>query len=178
MRFCVPLPASAAEAAVIGGKARSMAGLAAAGLAVYALFGKGGFDWALFQASFARLDWVWIAVGAIFALVTYFGRALRWAYFLKHLRPKPDLWGLFKATAIGFTALVLVGRPGELVRPYLIAKSENLPLSTQLAAWALREPGAERGTRPATILPSLHAGNGRRHRRGGRGTWRFRRDAA
>src|SRR5205823_6591158 len=29
------------------------------------------------------------------------------------------------------------GRPGELIRPYLIARRENLSFSSQLAAWAV-----------------------------------------
>ena len=38
---------------------------------------------------------------------------------------------------IGFTAITLFGRPGEFVRPYLIAVKENVPLTSQLAAWVL-----------------------------------------
>ena len=38
---------------------------------------------------------------------------------------------------IGFTAITLLGRPGELVRPYLIATRERVPLSSQLAALML-----------------------------------------
>ena len=56
---------------------------------------------------------------------------------IRHLKPRPSLWGLFSATAIGFTAVVLLGRPGELVRPYLIATKERLTFSSQLAAWLL-----------------------------------------
>jgi uncharacterized protein (TIRG00374 family) len=33
--------------------------------------------------------------------------------------------------------MVLIGRPGEIVRPYLIAKKEEVPFSSQLAAWLL-----------------------------------------
>ncbi len=38
---------------------------------------------------------------------------------------------------IGFTGLALLGRPGELIRPYLIAKQEKLPFSSQIAVWAV-----------------------------------------
>jgi hypothetical protein len=47
------------------------------------------------------------------------------------------MWGLFSATAIGFAAIVVLGRPGELVRPYMISIKEKVPFSSQLAAWLL-----------------------------------------
>src|SRR4029079_7463303 len=40
-------------------------------------------------------------------------------------------------TIVGFTGLALLGRPGELIRPYLIARREKLTLSSQLAVWAV-----------------------------------------
>jgi hypothetical protein len=40
---------------------------------------------------------------------------------------------LLSATVIGFTAITLFGRAGELVRPYLIARKEGVSLSSQLA---------------------------------------------
>jgi uncharacterized protein (TIRG00374 family) len=44
---------------------------------------------------------------------------------------------LFSATVVGFTALTLFGRPGEFVRPYLIARKEQVPVTSQFAAWVL-----------------------------------------
>lgn len=70
-------------------------------------------------------------------LASYYGRALRWAVFLKPLKKKPSVWNLLSATVIGFTAITLFGRPGELVRPYLIARKEQVPLSSQLATLLL-----------------------------------------
>ncbi len=70
-------------------------------------------------------------------LATYAGRALRWEVMIRPLRKDASLWGIFTATAIGFTAVVLFGRAGEAVRPYLIAKKENVTFSSQIAAWVL-----------------------------------------
>ncbi len=95
------------------------------------------FEWRAFASSFLHLDWRWIAVALLLSWATCYGRALRWAVMLRPLRPDPNVWGIFKATAIGFTAVVLLGRPGEFVRPYLIALKEKVPLSSQLAAWVL-----------------------------------------
>jgi uncharacterized protein (TIRG00374 family) len=44
---------------------------------------------------------------------------------------------MMSATVIGFSAITLFGRPGEFVRPYLIAVKEKVPMSSQLAAWFL-----------------------------------------
>jgi len=98
---------------------------------------KRGFHWKVFVNTLAALDWVWLLAAAAFAFATYFVRAVRWAVLLKPLRPQPRFWNLFAATAIGFAAVTLFGRPGEFVRPYLIALKERVPFSSQLAAWGL-----------------------------------------
>jgi glycosyltransferase 2 family protein len=75
-----------------------------------------------------------IAIGLIY--LTYWLRAVRWKLFLKpvcnaHLR------SLTPTQYIGFTGLAILGRPGELIRPYLIARKEGLTFSSQLAVWAV-----------------------------------------
>jgi hypothetical protein len=44
---------------------------------------------------------------------------------------------LLSATVIGFTAITLFGRPCEFVRPYLIARKEQVTVTSQFAAWVL-----------------------------------------
>ncbi len=96
---------------------------------------KSGFSWADFAASFSHVDWSWLALAFALVLATYVGRALRWEVMLRPLRKDASLWRIFTATAIGFTAVVLFGRAGEPVRPYLIAKKEGVSFSSQIAAW-------------------------------------------
>lgn len=95
------------------------------------------FDPELFFATFRRADLTWLAISLALMLVSYYGRVVRWAVMLEPLRPHPSHWNLFTATAIGFSAVILLGRAGELVRPYLISVKEKVPFSSQLAAWAL-----------------------------------------
>ncbi|HUQ91985.1 MAG TPA: lysylphosphatidylglycerol synthase transmembrane domain-containing protein [Bryobacteraceae bacterium] len=95
------------------------------------------FKWDLFAATFAQMQWGWFGASVLLVMTTYLGRAVRWQVMLRPLRPDCTLWNLFNATAIGFTAVVLFGRAGELVRPYLIANKEKVPFSSQLAAWFL-----------------------------------------
>lgn len=94
-----------------------------------------GFSWSEFVASFQHVDWSWLSLAFALIMATYVGRALRWEVMLRPLRKDASLWRLFTATCIGFTAVVLFGRAGEPVRPYLIAKKEGVSFSSQIAAW-------------------------------------------
>ncbi len=95
------------------------------------------FQWREFADTFRLLEWPWILLSTLLALATYFGRALRWRVLIRGVKPDASLWRLASATAIGFTALVLFGRAGELVRPYLIAIKEKVSFPSQIAAWFL-----------------------------------------
>lgn len=93
------------------------------------------FDWAkLFQYG---LSWKHIALGIVYIFIAYGLRAVRWKLFLKPVRKDASIAGLVPPTLIGFTGLALLGRPGELIRPYLIARRENLPFASQVAVWAV-----------------------------------------
>jgi glycosyltransferase 2 family protein len=95
------------------------------------------FDWKLAGATFTRIRWQWVLLSLIPIFGTYYGRALRWAVFLKPLKPHPSIGNLLSATIIGYTAVTLFGRPGEFVRPYLIARKEQVSVPSQFAAWVL-----------------------------------------
>src|SRR5262249_23175534 len=79
----------------------------------------------------------WLVLSILLILLTYCGRSLRWAVMLRPRETKPNFWNINSATIIGFTAIFLLGRPGELVRPYLISLKERVAFSSQMAAWAL-----------------------------------------
>ncbi len=106
------------------------------GFVIYRWTG-GNFEFRQFLRSFRGLDYLWLLAACGFVLLTYGGRAIRWRVMISPIRPHANLGNLLKANIIGFTAITLFGRPGELVRPYLIAARERLPLSSQLAVWLL-----------------------------------------
>lgn len=95
------------------------------------------FDWATFWSQWARINPLRIltAVGLIY--ITYLLRALRWKILIRPIRPQASWVELASSTVVGFTGLALLGRPGELIRPYLIARRENLNFSSQMAAWTV-----------------------------------------
>jgi uncharacterized protein (TIRG00374 family) len=96
-----------------------------------------GFNWPQFFHTLTNLSYGWLLAAIVLMLLTYFIRALRWEVMLRPLQPHPNLYGLCSATVIGFTAVVILGRAGELVRPYLISIKERVPFSSQMAAWLL-----------------------------------------
>ena len=64
---------------------------------------------------------------------TYVLRALRWVYLLQPIGPT-RFSVAFRTTVIGFAAnSVLPARVGEVLRPYLLARRENLPVTATFA---------------------------------------------
>jgi uncharacterized protein (TIRG00374 family) len=95
------------------------------------------FDWGTFWSQTHRIE-KWRVLLAI-ALI-YFGyvlRAVRWKIFLRPVRAKVRAIDLVSPTLVGFTGLALLGRAGEFIRPYLIAKRTSQSFSSQLAVWAV-----------------------------------------
>jgi uncharacterized protein (TIRG00374 family) len=110
--------------------------LALAGLGLLAFrWRAAGFDWSAFVTVLHNADGRWLAASLFFIFATYALRVLRWEIMLRPFRPHSNFWAIFAATCIGFTAVVLFGRAGEPVRPYLIAKREGVSFSSQIAAW-------------------------------------------
>jgi glycosyltransferase 2 family protein len=93
------------------------------------------FDWVrLFQFG---LNWRHILHGVACIYLAYCLRAVRWKIFLRPVRKEASILGLVPATMIGFAGLALLGRAGEMIRPYLIARRHNLPFASQVAVWAV-----------------------------------------
>src|SRR3984885_15412624 len=95
------------------------------------------FRWDLFLATLDHVDWRWLTASICLILLSNVGRALRWQVMLPPFGSPIGVWRLTSDTAIGLTAGVLLGRVGEVVRPYLIAVQTGLPFSSQAAAWLL-----------------------------------------
>ena len=95
------------------------------------------FDWGTFWSQTNRVN-KWHVLHAVALIyIAYAMRAIRWKVFLKPVRPKTKVRELLAPTLIGFTGLALLGRAGEFIRPYLIARRTALPFSSQLAVWAV-----------------------------------------
>jgi hypothetical protein len=91
-----------------------------------------GFDWSLFLASLWNVQPVWLTASIAATLLTYVARAYRWQVLLNPLKPVPT-GPLISANVLGFSAIYVFGRPGELVRPLWLTRRENIPLTASFA---------------------------------------------
>ena len=92
------------------------------------------FDFGVLREQVANADWrkILIAIGCIYA--GYIIRSVRWALLLRHHKQVP-LLSLIGTQVIGFTAVALIGRVADLVRPYLVSRRTGLELSSQVAVY-------------------------------------------
>lgn len=92
------------------------------------------FDFAVFRAQVAQARWDRIAWALACIYAGYVIRSARWAMLMRHNR-KVGVFSLLGTQVIGFTAVALIGRVADLVRPYLVAKKTETPLSSQIAVY-------------------------------------------
>jgi hypothetical protein len=94
------------------------------------------FNWSVFwQETKAANHWK-IFSGVLLIYFGYIIRALRWRIFLKPTK-EVRTSELIAPTFIGFTGLAILGRPGELIRPFIIANKFGLPGPSQIAVWTV-----------------------------------------
>ena len=95
-----------------------------------------GVDWSALGRAFRSANPLYL-VGVVFVTgLTYMARAWRWGYLLAPLGHVP-FPRLFSATVIGFMSGLLIPRAGEVVRPYLVARSHPIPTSAGFASIVL-----------------------------------------
>ncbi len=93
------------------------------------------FDWKALHVYATELNWWQVLLGVVLVHMADFFRASRWKIFLRPTHPEVDWKGLIAPQYVGFAGLALLGRPGELVRPYLIAHRVKDTLASQMALW-------------------------------------------
>ncbi|MGA2508848.1 MAG: lysylphosphatidylglycerol synthase transmembrane domain-containing protein [Candidatus Acidiferrales bacterium] len=82
----------------------------------------------------ANLDWRWVVLGMAFDVLSYGIQALRWKLLLTPLG-KVRLTRSIRAVFAGlFANLIFPLRPGELLRSYLLADSEDIKLGRVLGS--------------------------------------------
>jgi hypothetical protein len=94
------------------------------------------FQWSVLAGVFGSIQWARVAWSIALIYGAYVTRAFRWSVFLRPTRPARAV-ALFPSQFIGFTAVAVLGRLGEFVRPYLIARRQQVPFTSQLAAYAV-----------------------------------------
>lgn len=94
------------------------------------------FDWHVFLEQLKLADWRKIGIGIALIWTAYCIRAVRWSVLLRPTK-RVSPFKLIGSQVIGFTAVALFGRLADLVRPYLVSKRTQLPLSAQVAVYTV-----------------------------------------
>lgn len=90
------------------------------------------FDWSLFLSSLSRMKFGWLIASVLVTMTTYWFRAARWQVLLAPLKSVPIL-PLFSITLVGFSAIFLLGRAGEVARPLWLTRREKVALTSSVA---------------------------------------------
>lgn len=90
-------------------------------------------EWALLKDALRGANYWFIIPTLILTLVVYVVRAIRWRGLLSHIKVI-SVMNLLSITFIGFMANnILPARVGEVLRPFILTKKENVKFSTSFA---------------------------------------------
>lgn len=84
-------------------------------VAIFWFFGR-NLDLQAVSASLRKADLMYLGLATLGICIGYFLRAVRWKVLLEPIT-ESSLKELFATTTVGFTAIFLIGRMGEIVRP-------------------------------------------------------------
>jgi glycosyltransferase 2 family protein len=106
--------------------------LIAVAVLLFWLFARNVEDWELVFSSLRKADSLLIALAVGIVCLGYLIRAVRWRVLLEPIT-QSSLKELFATTTVGFAAVFLVGRAGEIVRPmWLPLRDERVRPSAAL----------------------------------------------
>jgi uncharacterized membrane protein YbhN (UPF0104 family) len=94
------------------------------------------FDWSTLTLTFDSIRWLQLALATVLIYGAYITRAFRWSVFMRPTKPATPAQ-MIPAQFIGFTAVAVLGRLGEFVRPYLVARRQQVTFTSQLAVYAV-----------------------------------------
>jgi glycosyltransferase 2 family protein len=102
------------------------------GLALIYWFAK-DLDGDAVLTTIRQANWGMLAAATLLIASTYAIRAARWRALLAPVHPGARYSSLFAATALGFAAVFLFGRTGEIVRPVALSSKEHVRPSASFA---------------------------------------------
>jgi glycosyltransferase 2 family protein len=100
------------------------------------LFHFGDFSGAKLVHTLRDANFFLLAISVIAIYGCYALRALRWKVFQQNLGAS-HFWNIYAMTLAGFSAVFLLGRAGEPIRPLLLARKEKLPVSGMFGIYVL-----------------------------------------
>ncbi len=94
------------------------------------------FEWSTLTHTFDSIRWSRLVLAMLLTYSAYITRAFRWSVFLRPTKPATPAQ-MVPAQFIGFTSVAILGRLGEFVRPYLVARRQQVTFTSQLAVYAV-----------------------------------------
>ena len=98
--------------------------------------GLSGFSGAKLWAAIRNANPLWLVTAMVLIYSCYAIRSLRWQVFQKNLG-RARFWEIYPTTLAGFSAVFLLGRAGEPMRPLLLAKRARHPVADIFGIWVL-----------------------------------------
>jgi uncharacterized protein (TIRG00374 family) len=114
-------------------------GILVAGYLVYHFRGSlslSQFRWEQVWHTVRNANFFYLFLSVVAIYTCYAVRALRWKRFQAHVGPA-HFWHIYNMNLAGFTAMFILGRAAEPVRPMLIARKEKIPVSGTFGIYAL-----------------------------------------
>jgi uncharacterized protein (TIRG00374 family) len=92
-----------------------------------------GIDWSQFGQALARTRWIYLVPAVFFTMLGHFTRSIRWKFMMDPIK-RCGIRPLWSATAIAFMVNnLLPARLGELVRAFVIGRSQHVSRSASFA---------------------------------------------
>ena len=92
-----------------------------------------GIHWSEFGQAIARTRWIYLVPAVLFTMLGHFIRSIRWKFMMDPIK-RCGIRPLWSATAIAFMVNnLLPARLGELVRAFVIGRSQNVSRSASFA---------------------------------------------
>ncbi|MBI1750616.1 MAG: flippase-like domain-containing protein [Acidobacteria bacterium] len=95
-----------------------------------------GFSWDKLGSAVRHADVPMLLLALLGIQVCFALRAFRWTRFSRYL-DRATYSNIFASTVIGFSAIFLLGRAGEPIRPLLIARKDEIPVSSAFGIYVL-----------------------------------------
>ena len=96
----------------------------------------GQFSGAKLWDAIRSANYVYLLLAIVTIYSCYAVRALRWQRFQSHVGPA-NFWNIYAMNLAGFSALFLLGRAAEPVRPLLISRKDKIPIADTFGVYAL-----------------------------------------
>jgi glycosyltransferase 2 family protein len=114
-------------------------GMIALGILLYLFRGilnLRNFSWGKLWESVRHANPLYLLLSIVAIYICYALRSLRWQVFQRNLG-KAHFGSIYKMTLAGFSAVFLLGRAGEPIRPLLLAREAKHPVADVFGIWVL-----------------------------------------